>query len=57
MSKANEPQNSPTPGEKADKITVLSKRTVPGVGEVRVVTDGKRVWKEAPEDSGMGPQK
>ena len=37
--------------EKA-KIEVLSKK-----GDVSVVTDGKRVWKEGPEASGIGPRK
>lgn len=37
--------------EKA-KIELLSKK-----GDVSVVTDGKRVWKEGPKDSGIGPLK
>lgn len=41
----------------AAKTTVLSERDVPGVGKVRVVTDGRRTWKEAPAESGLGPRK
>ena len=47
--------SSENPPTKKGKVEVLSERKYPDGKVVKVVTDGKRVWKEAPEDSGMGP--
>lgn len=51
---SKEQKNPPNDEPKAEKvkIEVLSKK-----GDVSVVTDGKRVWKEGPEESGIGPRK
>ncbi len=53
------PKDSKAPAKSsakdADEPEVLSQRKLPSGQVVRVLTDGKRVWKDAPEDSGMGP--
>ena len=44
--------DAPESGE----IVVLAERELEDGETIRVVSDGVRVWKEAPDDTGMGPR-